>query len=446
MTRNARGIILLFLFSSAVATASSPQSPPSVLEARLSQPVQQSLQREARLIVDLLQNYHYSGRPFRDVPNEEIIHRYLTALDPQAEFLIEPDHAALRRRFNRTLKSVYVFRGDLQPAFEIFYRFATRALERLQWAQTQLAQPLDPLGADAQYDAGDGKPAQDAAESQRRWELRLHELVLQEQLGGCDESAARSRVAAKLRSRAEALRNIDALTVREQFLDAMLRCFDPHSGYFAEETARAFAQDMGAETAGIGIAFTIENRRCIVIAVGAGSPVDLHSELRPGDELVAIAADGGTWRSTEQLRRTEISALLSGELDQAIGLRFLRPGEEGVREAVLKRGVLLQGDDRATGGVALVPDGSPDSVRRVGFITLPSFYGQPQDKSAASATRDVRELLDKMKSNTLDALVIDLRQNPGGLLLEAVSLSGLFVHDATIMHAGQVGAPPELFY
>src|SRR5690349_7995317 len=122
--------ITLFLLSGlfAITTGSAAS-----INTQLTTAEKQLLQREARLVVDLLQNHHYSGRSFREMDSKAMLARFLEELDPQAEFLEAGEIEFLHRRFDRTLKSVYLFRGDLQPAFEIFDLFVSRAQERLTW-------------------------------------------------------------------------------------------------------------------------------------------------------------------------------------------------------------------------------------------------------------------------------------------------------------------------
>ncbi len=404
----------------------------------------ESAQRETRLVVDLLQNLHYSGRPFRDITNDEIVERYLSGLDPHGDLLPEPERAALRRRFSRTLKSVYLFRGDLQPATELFERFAVRANARLDWVDRRLAEPLPTPTDESPAPAEASTVAKSSAEADARWERKLQEMVLRQRLAGHGEVTARQRVAAQFARFRAALAAADPGTVREQFLDAMLRCYDPHSGYFSAATARRFALTMGARAGGIGLGVAADGTAPVVTEVTPGGPADLHSDLRPGDVIRAVTDADGNWRTASSVRSGELSAWLLGDAGTEVRLKFARPGEDGEREVALLRARLLRPDDRAQGGVALLPAAGDSPARRVGWIRLPSFYGQPEEGAdGVSATRDVRALLLRMRPDELDGLVVDLRDNPGGLLIEAVSLTGLFLRGATAIHAGQVGQAPK---
>ena len=114
-----RGFALPLILLFGPASLALPARAESI-GAALTSTEKRQLQREARIVVDLLQNYHYSGRTFREIENKEMVTRFLEELDPGNYFLGADDREFLHRRFDRTFKTVYLLRGDLQPAFEIF--------------------------------------------------------------------------------------------------------------------------------------------------------------------------------------------------------------------------------------------------------------------------------------------------------------------------------------
>src|SRR5688572_5119670 len=156
--------IILLGLGGATAVAGAPMA------EQLTRAQAQDLQREARLIVDLLQNHHYAGKGFRAMDSATMINRFLSELDPRAEFLDLNDAEYLHRRFDRTLKSVYLFRGDLQPAFEIFDRFAERARTRLTWAQDRLDRGFDFTVDESLPELKEAAPFKDQASADRHWE------------------------------------------------------------------------------------------------------------------------------------------------------------------------------------------------------------------------------------------------------------------------------------
>ncbi|MBX3735593.1 MAG: PDZ domain-containing protein [Candidatus Didemnitutus sp.] len=401
------------------------------------------LQREARLVFELLQNHHYSGRAFLELKNQDLLRGFLNELDPDGSFLLESDGEFIFRRFGQTLKSVYLARGDLQPAFEIFDLYQERVAARVDWIATRVTQPLD-LTLDGERDEQAAKhPPKTAAEADARWELRLKDEILDEIVAGRTPDEAKTELTRRYREFQRNVAGIDPLLVRERFFDSVIRTYDPHSGYFSADSAGEFAVTMGRTLAGIGLRLGKREGRCVVERVDAGGPADLHSPLEPGDTVLALADPDGAWQDVASLRLQDIVRRVRGSAGTTLRLAYAPGGGNERREITLTRAEIVSPRDRASGAVLEVPaDGTVS--RRVGWIRLPAFYAAGRDTDATSATRDVRELLAAMDLAKLDGLVLDLRENPGGALTEAVGLSGLFLPPSSVvMHTRQAGAQPE---
>lgn len=400
--------------------------------AQLTTTEKQQLQREARLIVDLLQNHHYSGRAFREIENREMIARYLQELDPRADFLVTDDIEFIHRRFDRTLKSVYLFRGDLQPAFEIFDLFADRVRTRLTWAERRLKGDFDLTQDETLAAPRNPSPSAKGAPADLHWERQLKNLVIHEILLGRTPPAAREEVARRFAQMGRRISASDSFAIRERFFDAVIRSFDPHSGYFSADSAKEFAIDMANAVTGLGLDLRKEDGRCIVSAVQPGGPADLHSTIGPGDTLLALAEADGPWIDAASRRLREIVALVRGEPGRSLRLAYRPQGSDERIEISLTVTRLVLPADRARGAVSEVPDDA-GTGRRIGWINLPSFYAGGEGAETTSAARDLRELIDQMTAQKIEGLVLDLRHNPGGALTEALAISQLFLPRGCMM-------------
>ena len=418
--------IYLILFQLALAGVAVPDACAGSIDIELTTAEKQQLQREARLVVDLLQNSHYSGRSFREIDSKTMLTRFLEELDPTAEILSADSVEALHRRFDRTLKSVYLFRGDLQPAFEIFDQFITQAHERLDWARQRLDRDFDFTLDETYEERIKPAPFKSKAEADRYWESMLKEWVVDERLRGRSPADAIAAVKRHCTEIDRTIATYDSLSVRERFFDAIIRSFDPHSGYFSSDSAREFAVEMEKSIVGLGVDLRKESGRCVVAAVEAGGAADLNSGIAPGDVIEALAEGEAPWKSVEKLRLREIVALMRGSPGTKLRVAYLPAGSGTRVEVTLERSRVVLGADRAHGAVSVLtdPNGKP---RRMGWIELPGFYSSGENASASSAARDIRELLKEMSTEPLSGLVLDLRNNPGGALNEAAALSELFV-------------------
>ncbi|HET7537945.1 MAG TPA: S41 family peptidase [Candidatus Didemnitutus sp.] len=427
-----------------VCTVHLPGQPaPAVdLGGTLTSTEKQQLQREARLIVDLLQNHHYSGRTFREIDNRELLANYLNALDPRAEFLTAADGEFVNRRFDHSLKTVYVFRGDLQPGFEIFGLYLTRVHDRLDSVAERLARDFDFSNDETFTDDATTPTPADAATLDARWEKSLKNQVLREIIAGRTPEAARAEVARRYAELRRNLDSLDALAVRERFLESMIRSYDPHSGYFSADSAREFALDMEGAVAGIGADLRKEHGRCIVSSVQPGSPADLASDLAAGDIIEAVGEETGDLNDVAELRLQEIVARIRGTAGSTVRVAYRKTPEGERRTITLKRARVVLAAERAHGAISTIP--GPDGPQSIGWIVLPAFYFSSDGSNTTSATQDVRELVEPMLAAGVSGLVLDLRANPGGALTEAVGISSLFLPEGTVMFSrGPDGKPKE---
>jgi carboxyl-terminal processing protease len=422
---------ITFFFLSGLIAATTGLA--ASISTQLTIAERQQLQREARLVVDLLQNHHYSGRSFREMESKVMLTRFLEELDPRAEFLQAEDIEFLHRRFDRTLKPVYLFRGDLQPAFEIFDLFVGRAQERLAWVQQRLDRGFDFTGSATYAEREKHTPFKDREEADQHWERLLMEHILVEQLRGRTAAEARTEIKRRFARAERAITAYDSLAVRERFFDGIIRSFDPHSGYFSADSSREFALEMEKAVVGLGMDLRKEEGRCVVSAVQDGGPADLASDICPGDFIEAVREADADWTELAGLRLREIVGHLRGPAGTKLRVAYRRDGEQDRRETTLERARVILSLERAHGAVSELTDDA-GTTRRVGWIKLPSFYTAGENASLTSSARDVRELLDQMVGKAqLDGLVLDFRDNPGGAVTEAVALSEIFLPEGVMM-------------
>jgi len=421
----------LTLFSLCVVSLCLVRAAPMATQLTTTQ--KEQLRREARLVVDLVQNLHYSGATFQEIKNAEILTRFLNELDPDNDFFTPDDVDFVHQRFDRSLKSVYLFRGDLEPAFEIFDLYADLARDRLAWIDQRLEGDFDFNLNESYTDPIHGSPNPPGAQSlDQRWELRLKDFMLHEILSGRTPEEARAQIRLTYAEYGRNLAEFDSFAVRERFLDVAIRSFDPHSGYSSADSTREFSARMKGIVTGVGIAVDKIRGRCIVSAIYPGGPADLHSTLAPGDLIEALAQGDGPWVDISTQRQRDTVAAMRGPLKGKLRIAYRPAGTGEQQEVTLERAEVVIGADRAYGAISQVP-GEGTQVRSIGWIVLPAFYAGGEGPEAIGAARDVRALLDQMKAAPIAGLVLDLRRNPGGTLEEAVAMSQLFLPRGTVM-------------
>ncbi len=427
-------LVLSVILPHVLGAATSPR-----LATTITAVERRMLEKEARLVFDLLQNHHYSGKALRQVSNQELISNYLDELDPERRFLTNADIDYFNRRFGRSLKSVYLLKGDLQPAFEIYDTFSERLHTRLDWIERRLGNLFD-------YTLDEIHPPEDTGSSpstlERWWESTLKSQVLDELLAGRSSPDAREAVAESYRELRRRFAGYRAADVRSHFLDSIIRAFDPHSGYLPANAARDFEIEMGDTLAGIGLDLRIISGRCIVVGLAPGGPADLSALIRPGDQLVAMQnASGGRIDLTDRPFDDIVDAM-RGEAGSGLTAYFVRTGHPTELAVSMTRAKVIDPARRARGAISRVPTEN-GGFARIGWIDLPVFYGSP-DAAGESASRDVEELLRAMSARGIEGVVLDLRENPGGALVEAVGLCSLFLPPGRrVLYAGMSGGEPQ---
>ena len=391
------------------------------------------LQREARLVVDLVESRHYAGATFRQIKGEEIIDRLLNDLDPAGDIFTAQDVRSVHERYDQDLLPTYLARGDLKPAFEVFDRFVSRARDRLRWINRRLEQPFDFSQQETFREPAPGEfPDLDGLAAEQRWELKLKDELLHEMLSGRTEAEARNVVHGLFARWGRRIETFDSFTVREEVFNAALRTFDPHSGYAAADATREFAGEIKGALVGVGIAVDKQRDLCVVTRVYPGSPADLLSTLAPGDVIEAVAEGNEPWVYTSELRLRDIVAKLRGPGRGNLRLAYIS-GSGGDRKVItLQRTTIVLATTRARAAISQVPSES-GRTKPIGWIELPAFYSGGEGADATSVARDVAELIEQMKARHIHGLVLDLRRNPGGAIAEAVALTQLFLSGGNVM-------------
>jgi len=429
-----RGLCLTLLLCGGLPCIAAPLP----LEQRLPLSERRLLQQDALITIQFLQSYHYASRPFHELPAPEFLNRYLSQLDPDHLLLTAADVEFVHRRFDRNLKTVYLFAGDLRPAFEIYDLFLSRALARCDWVAARL-QPgfaYDATG-EVQFSRKEAAWPADAAAADALWTQWLQVQVAGEVLDG---RSADQALNARFRAQ---LAGTDPLAVREQFLNSLLEFFDPHSGYFSRANADEFNIAMAGAVAGIGLDLRAADGRFFVQSVAPGGPCDLQGDIRPGDELLALAESGQPAKPLAGLRLREVVTLARGKPDSHVTLSLKSSAADAApRTVAITRARVDLSANHACAYLVQVPVAA--GTEPVGVIDLPAFYGRPaEDGVEVSMASDVRTLLGQLVAAGARGVVVDLRENGGGVTTEATRLGGLFLAGGPLLHTQGTGTKPE---
>jgi carboxyl-terminal processing protease len=394
---------------------------------------------ETRTLVKLLEEAHYNREAVKPDDYSEVIPNYMTDLDGQRLFFLETDRERFVQQHAGGLYWNVASLGNIEPAFEIFRTYEQRAEARAQWIFAQLETDFD-LDSNEAYVTDRSKvnwPESPAA-ADDLWRRRLKFELLQELLNDKPIEEAKVTVRKRYERMLKNLADIEGSDLSELFLANVAKLYDPHSTYFSADTYEDFGIQMRLQLVGIGALLGLEEDHCVVKEVIAGGPADLDTRLKPNDKIIAVAQDKGEPVEVIGMKLRKIVDLIRGETGTRVRL-IVQPAaapDPSVRqEIVLTRNLVNLDSARAHAAIFDAPD-AEGNISQIGVITLPAFYGPDSSSEPGkqnSASRDVKELIRQLKAEGIQGLVLDLRDNGGGLLSEAIELTGLFIESGPVV-------------
>ncbi|HTL66943.1 MAG TPA: carboxy terminal-processing peptidase [Lacunisphaera sp.] len=396
---------------------------------------------ETRTLVQMLEYFHYNKDAVTPADYPQLISDYMAELDPQRLFFTSSDEQTYRRQYGARVETDLAYLGNIDIAFDIYKAYEQRVKARTTWLFNALNQNFDFTAAENYTpDRSKSNFPDTAAEADELWRRRIKFELLQDLLGKKSIADAKATVRKRYERMLKNLNDIEAADIQEMFLSSLTRMYDPHSAYFSADTLQDFSIQMKLSLVGIGAVLSIEDDgNCVVREVVPGGPAYRSGQIHVNDKIVAVQQDGAENIDVIGMKLRRIVDMIRGDKNSKVTLTIL-PHDAidatKTRQVVITRDVIKLNSARATAMIYDVPAADNKTVP-VGVIALNSFYGpsddSKEDEVKSTATQDVAELIGKLKKQGIQALVIDLRRNGGGLLSEAVDLTGLFIPQGPVV-------------
>ena len=406
---------------------------------------------EVTTMVQLLEEYNFNHQEvdhkLKPDLSQDLLHDYMADLDPQRIFFLATDQEAFTRRYAPGLYYNLRMLGKLDAPFDIYVMFEKRVDERVNWIFAELKKDVD-LTTFETYPFDRSKAAwpATATEADDLWHRRLKFELIQEILNKKTPEEAKQVVRKHYERLLKNLADIDTDDVTEMFLTCLASLYDPHSSYFSPESFEDFSIQMRLSLIGIGAVLGFEDNECVVKELIPGSPADLGKQLHPNDKIIAVSGSDGDLIDVIGMKLRKVVDLIRGQKGTKVKLTVIPAGtsDGSIRKDItIVRDVVKLNSARARAAVYQVPGAEGETVP-MGVITLPSFYGLSDDDGKnssgerTSATKDVAELLNRLEAAGVKAIVLDLRNNGGGLLSEAIDLTGLFINQGPVVQVKSV--------
>lgn len=431
-------------------------------DIKLSEKEQLELQAQTQWALNLIRSNHYLKNEIQTISGSQIIENFADNLDYSKLYFLRSDIDDYLFRFSESMEA-FLENGNLYPAFVIYNDYTNKFKARSEWVLKRLDEPFvfkkDTL---FESDRTESQWIETQAEADATWNEFIQYQVLNELLSIAGEPAEDSdeesvdtealekqlnrlftdqsffdekmdEVIDKLKRRYN--RNLGILEdrevsdIQETFINAMTHAFDPHSSFLSTHTLESFNSAVKNSFVGIGAQLQDVDGICTIKDILPGGPAERSNQLKAEDEILGVAQGDEEFEDVIDMQLQYIVRKIKGPKETVVRL-LIRPGDSSdpsARKIVsLVRDEVKLTANLASAKVIYLP--SKDSITPIGVIELPSFYGNiGLTRALGTTTDDVQELIEKLEAYDIEGLVLDLRQNGGGLLSEAVRLTGLFI-------------------
>jgi carboxyl-terminal processing protease len=434
MKKSLLSIFLACAFTAQAATPAATLSPAPSQPLPVLSPQQQQGQA-ANLAAQILSRYHYKATPLDDALSEKIFDRYLKALDPEKMFFLQADVDQFSFARNRLDDAIY--RENLQVPFDIFNLYEQRLVDRLTYARELLKQGFDFSQNETwQYQRDKAVWPKTDDEVKDLWRKRVKNDWLRLKLTGKDDKAIRETLDKRYNTSLSRAYKYNSEDVFQVFMNSYTNAVEPHTDYFGPKSTEDFDIAMRLSLVGIGAVLQEKDDYTTVRELVPGGPAAVSTRLAVGDRIVGVGqGKNATVTDVVGWRIDDVVKLIRGAKGSVVRLDIL-PAEAGPdakhKFIELVRDKISLEKQAAKKSIQQVKDKDGVTVHKVGVISLPSFYQDFEgrrkgDKDYRSASRDVARLLDELKKEKAEAVLIDLRNNGGGALDEAVEMTSLFI-------------------
>ncbi|HEY1719521.1 MAG TPA: carboxy terminal-processing peptidase [Verrucomicrobiae bacterium] len=429
--------------------------------------------RIAYVTARLLEESHYSQQPLDTEMSVKFFDAYLESLDPRRENFLQSDLDEFAR-YRTNLDNLTIGgrgRANLAPAYEIFQRFLERLGQHAAYVDDLLKQDKFKFTGDDRIliDRRHAPYPQDLDEAKQLWREQLRWQYLQEKLSretqppttvsmvinpdvplkateavnSTGKNSATNDIAATLaRHYHWNLRYYtkwDSTDVLQAYLDALTHAYDPHSDYMNDAHEQDFSIEMNLSLFGIGAKLSDDDGYCTIASLVPGGPAAKSKQLKEKDQIVAVAQGTQPPVDVVDMDITKIVQLIRGPKGTEVRLTISPAEDHSERHVVsLIRDEIKLEDQEAKAQIIESPDGH-GGTNRLGVIDVPSFYfptdlsGSPDQPTPKFISVDTAVLIKKLEQEKVAGIILDLRNNGGGSLEEAIKFTGLFITNGPVV-------------
>ncbi|MET0357461.1 MAG: carboxy terminal-processing peptidase [Cellvibrio sp.] len=389
-------------------------------------------------IVGQLTEHHYRKQQLNDNLSSRFLDEYLKTLDSAKNIFLASDIAEFdkyRKSFDDDFKA-----GKLVNGFAIYNRFGERFNDRISRVITMLDDKKVEFNFDVDEtfnsDREDENWPANADAADKLWLQHIKASLISSMLSG--KTLEESRTTLRKRYTTQ-LRYFKQQTSEEVFsiiMNSLTTLYDPHTNYLSPDNSQNFATSMTNKFEGIGAELKVDEDYTKVARLITASPAEKQGQLKPNDKIVGVAqGEKGEFEDIIGWRLTDVVKKIKGPKGTIVRLEVIAADPTVTEHKIIaiKRDTIELEEQKAKKSVLNIKNG--DQNLKLGVIDIPVFYGNFDP--SASIGRDVYRLIQELKQENIDGLLLDLRENGGGSLPEAAILTNLFIDPGPVVQIRQ---------
>lgn len=410
-----------------------------------------SQEKVEQMVTQLLTNYHYRKVRLNDSLSSKIWDNYLEQVDRQKTYLLASDVAQFEKYRNQLDEALV--NGDLSAGYELYNVFRKRYKERSDYVQELLKKPFT-FTEDETFNTDREKATwpKTEAELNEIWRKMLKNQALELKLANQKDSAITATLTQRYKNLDKAVGRVRSDDVFQMYMNAFAETLDPHTNYFNPTNADRFNQEMSQSLEGIGALLQEDGEFIKITEVLPGGPAFKSKQLTANDKIVGVAqGDNGPMVSIIGYRVDDAVKLIKGPKATVVRLQVRSAdalASAPPKEIRMVREKIKLEAQRAKKEVIDITDNGRSY--KLGVINIPMFYrdfegARKREEGFSSTTGDVKKFVEELKLEKVDGIVIDLRNNGGGSLTEAIDLTGLFIPKGPVVQVREQNGQTEVY-
>jgi carboxyl-terminal processing protease len=397
---------------------------------------------------------HYEKQRLNDALSGKIYNLYLESMDGTRSYFLASDIEEFEQyRFEL---DDGLIKGNLDAPFVMYNRLQQRVTERLSFLLKQLpkkAQAYD-FSKDEKLslDRENVEWSKDSQDLDDLWRKRLKNSILNLKLadkGDDDIYELLSKRYQNQLNRTHLANEDDGFQV---YMNSVTHAFDPHTAYFSPRNTENFNINMSLSLQGIGAVLQTEDEHTKVVRLVPAGPAAKAGQLQTADKITGVGQGDDDIVDVIGWRLDEVVDLIRGAKGTTVRLEIIPSEATDLKTQIINivRDEVKLEEQSAQKEIIEIPKGN--KILKIGVIDIPTFYidfqgRQEGKKDFKSTTRDVERLVNELKQENVEGIIIDLRNNGGGSLDEALSLTDLFIDRGPVVQVrysnGYVQVLPE---